>query len=503
MSTDTVSIRLEPLGVELTAARGAPLMAVLAANGIEFPCGGTGICGGCCVRVLSGLLPVSETDLECYSPQELKDGWRLACEARAEMPLVLECRQWHIDVLSDDSGMRGAGKTGLGIAIDLGTTTIAAQTIDLATGDVLAVETGLNPQAPFGSDVMSRIKAALAGEDLTRVIRAELGRMIAAMAHGRESEIAEVVLVGNSVMHHLFAGRDVEPLAHTPFESPHLGVQCFTPQQLGWALPADCRIRFERCLGGFVGSDILAGIVAVGMPQSQDLMALVDLGTNGEIAIGNRDGIVCASTAAGPAFEAGAIRMGMRAATGAISYVAWKDGALHTTVIGGVEPRGLCGSGLVDAVAAGLKSRAILPTGRVANGTKQFPIEGAVILYQADIRELQLAKGAIASGFKLLLKRLGRAATDLKGIYLAGAFGNYVQIESAIGIGLIEAPQGLVHAAGNTALRGAKMLLLAAEEPVLPAIEHISLASDPGFQDEFANCMSFPEIHTDDQPAVG
>ena len=136
---------------------------------------------------------------------------------------------------------------------------------------------------------------------------------------------------------------------------------------------------------------------------------------------------------------------------------------------------------------------AILASGRIANGTKIFSVAPPVVLYQADIRELQLAKGAIASGFKLLLKRLGAGAEDLKSIHLAGAFGNYVQIESAIRIGLIEAPRGIVHAAGNTALRGAKMLLLAAEEPALPTIEHIGLASDPTFEDEFANCMTFPD----------
>src|ERR1019366_642555 len=135
-------------------------------------------------------------DRECFSPRQLDDGWRLACQARADMPLVLECGQWHMDVLSDNSGMRGAGKSGLGIAIDLGTTTIATQMIDLATGDVLAVETNLNPQAPFGSDVMSRIRATLAGDDLTSVVRAVLGEMIGKLAPGRAKEIAEVILVG-------------------------------------------------------------------------------------------------------------------------------------------------------------------------------------------------------------------------------------------------------------------------------------------------------------------
>jgi len=343
---------------------------------------------------------------------------------------------------------------------------------------------------------MSRVQASLGGADLTTAVRLTLQQMIARLAGGREQEIAEVILVGNTVMHHLFCGLNVAPLSQVPFESPHLGTQWFTPGELGWELPGECRIRFERCLGGFVGSDILAGIVAVGMARSEKMMALVDLGTNGEIAIGNRGGIVCASTAAGPAFEAGSIRMGMRAATGAISRVRRVNGATCATVIGDVEPRGICGSGLVDAVATGLGSGRILTSGRIASGTKLFPVEVPVVLYQADIRELQLAKGAIASGFRLLLKRLGTRAVDLESIYLAGAFGNYVQIESAIGIGLIEAPRELIHAAGNTALRGAKVLLVSPEEPGLPRIEHVSLAADPGFQDEYASCMIFPEVES-------
>jgi len=495
MSTETVRIRLEPSSAEVVVPRGSMLASSLAQFGFEFPCGGTGFCSGCGVRVLAGSLPVTAADREVFAADELASGWRLACQARAEMPLVLECEQWRMDVLTDNSSMTAMGRSGLGIAIDLGTTTIAAQIIDMASGNVLGVETELNPQAAFGSDVMSRIKAALSGEDLTTIVRQRLRQTIVNLAAGREEKIVEVVLAGNTVMHHLFAGLDVEPLAHVPFETPNPGTQSFSPQDLGWPLPPDCGIHFERCLGGFVGSDILAGIVAVGMGGSADLMALIDLGTNGEIAIGNREGIVCASTAAGPAFEAGAIRMGMRAATGAISYVALEQGGVHATVIGNVEARGICGSGLVDAVAAGLRSGAILASGRVADGTKVFPIAGPVVLYQADIRELQLAKAAIASGFKLLLKRMGAQASDLKSIYLAGAFGNYVQIESAICIGLLDAPRELIHAAGNTALRGAKILLLSTDEPALPRIEHVSLAADPGFQDEFANCMTFPDRH--------
>ena len=493
-----VRIRLEPLGVELDVPLGASLVSALAAHGVEFPCGGTGECGSCGVRVLSGSLPTTNVDRSAFDADQLASGWRLACQARADASLVLECGQWRMEILTDNESSGTAAlptqptRHGLGIAIDLGTTTIAAQIVDLTTGSVLGVETALNPQVALGSDVMSRIRAALDGADLTTPIRAALGAIVARVARGRKNEVAEVLLVGNTVMHHFFSGLDVESLAHVPFQSSHLGEQHFTARELGWDLRTDCKIRFARCLGGFVGSDILAGIVATGINRRDEFSALVDLGTNGEIAIGNRHGVVCASTAAGPAFEAGSIRMGMRAVTGAVSYVALDGGALRATVIGDVAPRGICGSGLVDAVAAGLSSNAILASGRIASGTKLFSIAPPVVLYQSDIRELQLAKAAIAAGFRLLLNRLGAAATDLQSIHLAGAFGNYVQIDSAIRIGLIESRRAIVHAAGNTALRGARTMLLAGQEPPLPPIKHVSLAADAAFHDEFANCMTFP-----------
>jgi uncharacterized 2Fe-2S/4Fe-4S cluster protein (DUF4445 family) len=184
----------------------------------------------------------------------------------------------------------------------------------------------------------------------------------------------------------------------------------------------------------------------------------------------------------------------MRAVTGAISRVSLSENEMLATVIGDVEAKGICGSGLVDAVAMGLQSGRILCSGRIADHTKLFSVKDPVVLFQSDIRELQLAKGAIASGFRLLLKRMGTNANNLQRVYFAGAFGNYVQIESAIEIGLIEAPRERILAAGNTALRGAKILLLSAVEPTLPAIEHVSLAADPGFQDEFVESMAFPDV---------
>ena len=194
MKADTVRIQLEPSGIVLDVPRGASLRSPLALHGIEFPCGGTGLCGGCRVRVLQGSLGITTQDSLFFSAEDLTCGWRLACQATADVPLVLECEQWHMDILGDNAVLSGRGKRGLGIAIDLGTTTIAAQLIDLATGNVLAVETELNPQAPFGSDVMSRIRAALAGSDLTTWVRATIGSIVSRLARHHEQDIVEIVL---------------------------------------------------------------------------------------------------------------------------------------------------------------------------------------------------------------------------------------------------------------------------------------------------------------------
>jgi len=492
----SLTVRLEPSSTLLECQPGAPLSQVLAQHGVEFPCGGTGECGGCRVRLLSGSLAVSEQDSNIFSAGDLAAGWRLACQARPQESIVIECGQWQMDVLADDTAIAATGRHGLGIAIDLGTTTLVAQLLDLATGSILAVETGLNPQAAFGSDVMSRLRAALTGADLAGPLRLALGQMIDRLVGSRTNDVVDVVLVGNTVMHHLFCGLDPAPLAATPFHSANLGEQCFRPRQLAWLLPISCRIRFLRCIGGFVGSDILAGIHAVGMPHAERPIALMDLGTNGEIAVGNRDRILCASTAAGPAFEAGAIRMGMRATAGAISRVLVEQGTLAAFVIGGGPALGICGSGLVDAIAAGLRTDAIQPNGRITLASRALTVQSPVILYQSDVRELQLAKAAVASGLRLLLRGFGIKAGDLAAVHLAGAFGNYVRVESAVAIGLIEAAGERILPAGNTALRGAKQLLLAGDEPSLPPIEHISLASDPAFEDEYIACMGFPASQT-------
>jgi uncharacterized 2Fe-2S/4Fe-4S cluster protein (DUF4445 family) len=317
--------------------------------------------------------------------------------------------------------------------------------------------------------------------------------MLARLAEGKPLE--EILLVGNTAMHHFFCGLSVEPLASVPFRSPFLGEQHLEASELGWPLELHHPACFLPCVGGFVGSDLLAGLVATGLDESAEAGALLDLGTNGEIAVGCRGRIRCASTAAGPAFEGGRIGMGMRAGGGAIDRVSVVSGSLDCSVIGGGPPRGLCGSGLVDVAAAALDLGWIDPSGRLAGGRKSIDLAGFVILTQADIRELQLAKGAVAAGLERLLD--GRRLRSSR-IFLAGAFGNYVRGESARRIGLL--PPWVDHptSAGNTALRGARLLLLAVSrrEPILKTVlsctEHVELAADQGFQDAFVNCMRFP-----------
>ncbi len=497
-----VHIELLPLGRTLEAIPGTPLSDLLFAQGVEFPCGGRGRCKGCRVRVLRGELPVTPEDERLLSAAERAAGWRLSCRARADADLTLELAQWEAAILSDDTRVEFAPRDGLGVAVDLGTTTLVAQLLDLRTGNVLAVRTALNAQAQQGADIMSRIEFALTGDGQARLqglIRDQIGSLIGELMTSAPAgqSLQDVVVVGNTAMHHLFCGVPVAPLAHHPFEPNDDGLKVFTAAELGWAAAGVAQIHFLPCLGGFVGSDILAGIIATGMHEREQPTVLVDLGTNGEIVVGNRDRLLCASTAAGPAFEGARISMGMRAATGAISAVTLRDGRLACQVLGGGEPRGVCGSGLVDAVACGLDLEWVKPSGRLANGAS-LPLLAPVQLIQWDIRELQLAKGAIAAGIRLLIERWGVRPADLARVYLAGAFGNYISRASARRIGLIDFPSEQVEPAGNTALRGAKRALFGLPEPgaefaeLRRCTEHLSLKDDPQFQEVYVEEMGFP-----------
>jgi uncharacterized 2Fe-2S/4Fe-4S cluster protein (DUF4445 family) len=501
--SDLVHIELLPLGKVLEVERGTPLQDVLFAHGVEFPCGGRGRCKGCKIKVLAGVLPVTGEDRQKLTAAELAEGWRLACRGRAETDLRIELAQWEAAILTDDSVFSFTPQEGLGIAVDLGTTTIVAQLADLQTGHVLAVRTALNAQAKHGADIMSRVEFAMAGQGhatLEKLVRGQIGDLAGELLEAagcRGRRVKSVVVVGNTVMHHLFCGISLEPLSHYPFEPLSPGLQIFQASALGWELSGDPAVHFLPCLGSFVGSDILGGLLATRLHESDRLAALIDLGTNGEIVVGNRERMLCASTAAGPAFEGARISMGMRAATGAISEVRAQDGKLHCHVLGNVPPRGICGSGLVDAVAASLDLGWIKPSGRLANG-KSLLLAEPVWLNQWDVRELQLAKGAIAAGLRILLEQWGATKDDLAQVYLAGAFGNYINHASAWRIGLLDFPAEKVGPSGNTALLGAKLALFSLQEhngaypEILAKVRHVSLNEAQGFQETFVEEMGYP-----------
>jgi len=465
-------------------ARDGALEDFLFNAGVEFPCGGASLCGGCKIRVVSGAVPVTAEMQDTFSEPELRAGWRLACRAVARGPVELEVAQWSQQILTDEAAVPFEPRPGIGAVVDVGTTTLVAQQVALVSGEVSKVVTALNEQGRYGADLMTRIEYERRHPGaLKEIIRAQVRAMVTDMG-----ALEEILLVGNTCMHHLFCGLSVEPLAAVPFRSPHLGAHSLPPAVLG--APA----LFLPCAGGFVGSDLLAGLVATGLLDSSEPGALLDLGTNGEIAVGNCDGITCVSTAAGPAFEGGRINQGMRAQHGAIDRVTVRDGRLACHVIGGGAARGLCGSGLVDAVAAALELGWVAPGGRLTNTPTEIRLAAEVRVTQSDIRELQLAKGAVAAGLHVLSKDRPIAGNR---VFLAGAFGNYIRAESARRVGLLPTWATAPVAAGNTALRGARMLLLAPSSRAAmlrqfaAKVRHVELAVDPRFQEMFVASMQF------------
>jgi uncharacterized 2Fe-2S/4Fe-4S cluster protein (DUF4445 family) len=497
-----VSITLLPLNQSFEVAKDSQLHDILFSYGVEFPCGGHARCRGCRIRIKEGHLPITDSQKNILDDKELNEGWRLACEGRVQDDLIIELDQWKSDVLSDDSDFQFSPMHGFGVAIDLGTTTLAAQLVNRETGEVLAIETAINPQAKYGSDIMTRIDAAsrlVKQNEMQLLIRSKINDMIIDLFHSSNEKISRlkrIIIVGNAVMHNIFCGVDVEPMGYHPFEPVSNDLELYTPSELRWDLNEDVTIEFLPGVGSFIGSDILIGVWAKKIIESDGIKVLVDLGTNGEIMVGNKDKFLAASTAAGPAFEGAGISMGMRAATGAISTVMTRNGEIIPKVLGSEKARGICGSGLVDAISAYLDDGSIKADGRFLNG-ESIMVMDPVVITQKDIRELQLAKGAIATGIRLLLKEFNAEEKDVSEVYLSGAFGNYISKRSARRIGLLNFPQKKITTAGNTALLGAKMALFNKSKinnfyEIREKTTHLDLSMHPDFTDIFAELVNFP-----------
>ncbi|HET7768494.1 MAG TPA: ASKHA domain-containing protein [Chloroflexota bacterium] len=426
-----------------------------------------------------------------------------------------------------------------GIAYDVGTTTIVGTLVDLATGAVLATAAMLNPQVTYGADVIARINRTVTDPDGPGRLRAaaadalfSIAGRLTAEAGVAAADVWEITAVGNTAMLHLALGLDPRHLAPAPFIPvttdavrgtigelwPDGDPAVLRPEALCYLLPG---------VASFVGADAVAVALATELDKRERLTLAIDIGTNGEILLGSQDGIVACSAAAGPAFEGAHIRYGMRGTPGAIERVRLRDGRVEVDIIGGGPARGICGSGLVDAVSELLRAGLIGENGRFgcapddpyahllvsgAYGTEFVlapGVDGAppITLCQKDVREVQLAKGAIRAGIEVLLARAGATWRDLDQVILAGAFGSYLDPAAARTIGLIPpVPLHRVHAAGNAAGRGAALALASVDsrrrvEALARRITYVELSSDVAFNDAFMDAMCFSAPAPADGPA--
>ena len=489
-----IKINLQPFGKTISVNSGTPLIDVLHEFGVEFPCGGKGTCGSCKVKLLQGELEIDIVQQQKLDKLNLGKEWRLACFCKAESDITLEISQFDNIILADNSTFQFNPQQGFGIAVDLGTTTIVAQLVNLENGHVLDSVSDVNPQVKFGGDLISRIQSCLNGnfEVLQNLIRSKIWKMVQSILKNHPFEVSKVALVGNTAMHHIFSGLPVNTLSFYPFHSPSLGTQKFTPAELKWEMPEKTEILFYPSIGSFVGSDILAGIAATKMAEREEFSVLIDLGTNGEIVVGNRNIINCASTAAGPAFEGANISQGMRATTGAISSVDLLNGEIKTHVIGNAVAKGICGSGLIDIMAILLNREEIGVFGEINSGEDKVKLTKQVSITQQDIREFQLAKAAIAAGIQILLNQLKITYSEIEYVFIAGGFGNFLNIKNVILTGLIECEPEKIVKLGNTALIGAKIFLFEDDtfiQNILSKTSHVNLEGDPNFQDIYIEKM--------------
>lgn len=497
----------------LPAAPGQSLLDVLREHGglpLHAPCGGAGTCQKCTVY-LSG--PEGERPvLACRTPAE--DGMTLRLPPAA--PLAVEAHG-NAAALAPDPGL-----TGWGVACDIGTTTVVCHLVELSTGRVLATVGEGNAQRPYGGDVIARIKASMEGRRpaLTAAITGQLARMIGELCASAGIGVAQVrrmAVAANTTICHLLTGLPPDSIGAAPFTPASLFGDCYEAQALG--LPFAGEVYLCPAVSGYVGGDITADLLSAGLDRTDSPALLIDVGTNGEMALGCGDRFVCCSTAAGPAFEGAQIRFGMTAAPGAVSGVRLEDGKVCCSVIGGGEAVGLCGSGLIDAVAVMLDLGAVDETGRMLDaeededdipegaapclflldGEPAFRLTGEVAVTQQDVRKLQLGKGAIAAGIRVLLDSYGADFGQVGELLLAGGFGSYIRPESAARIGLIPAELlGVTRSIGNAAAQGALEALVSAQARerlarLQKTMDYRELSGLPQFNEAYMDAMMFPE----------
>ena len=527
---------------------------------VESPCNSAGTCGKCAVRLEPDSIGnVVQKGMHRLSPDEILRGFVLSCEAEivgdiavrtvspelhktlrivshgvgctVELdPFISKSFDEHASITQVcGDGEELALETGdtrhamYGAVVDIGTTTLSASLVDLSTGTEIACAGALNPQSHHAQDVLSRIRFA-ATEDGLWIMHAllieEIGQLIGTLA--REAAIDpksvyEIVFSGNTCMLHLAIRENPASLGKFPYASKLRGDEYRPASGLNLPVAPNALIYLPPVISAFVGPDITSGILATGLGSDEGITLLVDIGTNGEMVLGTSGKLFATSTAAGPAFEGMNISCGMRASDGAIEAFAIDSlGALTVKTIGDVEATGICGSGLIDAVAQLVACGAISASGRFASpvganfpaslkdrlerqdGKVFFRITERVSLSQKDVRQLQLAKGAVRAGIEFLLEKVGIAAGSVGKVLIAGSFGYHLRTESLLTLGLLP-PEfaGKISFVGNTSKTGGEAFLLnrAARREMaalVTGIEVVDLASFPDFDRRFVECLGFP-----------
>lgn len=461
------------------------------------------------------------------------------------MPHALREKSWEatatLYMKEELIGLDPGDTTGdvLGVAVDVGTTKVVAYLLDLLSGNTIGTESHPNPQIPFGEDVMSRITYAMTNEDgLARLQKAVIGtvnsliRQLCEKVGKNPIDVLELIMVGNTAMHHMFFGIPPNHLASAPYAPAVRKSISVDPNHLGIEIYPFGKVGSLPNIAGFVGADAVAVLLSSGLYDDDEIGMMIDIGTNTEIIAGSRDRLISCSCASGPAFEGAHIKYGMRAATGAIERV-WMDTAekaVLTRTVDDAPPRGICGSGIVDAVSEMFKCGVISASGKInsssdwaeriregSDGKLEFVLAvdesntddaRDVAITQNDVQEIQLAKAAIFTGVSTLLRRLGIRCSDLKRVYAAGAFGTYVDAPAAITIGMYpDIPPERIRFVGNAAGSGARMALKSVDARKLAddlsrKVEYVELASEKDFQSEFAKAMFLPHRELDRFPTV-
>jgi uncharacterized 2Fe-2S/4Fe-4S cluster protein (DUF4445 family) len=501
---------------------GDNLMEALTGQGIYFSaaCGGRGTCGKCRVQVIQGQIEISNEDRKHLSELELKQGHRLSCSAFPKEACTIKLNtgdESDFEILSEIGPRKEVREPvteeAYGIAVDIGTTTIAVSLVGLAGGSILKTFTTVNKQRAYGADVISRMKASNEGKKgiLQELIRKDLLQGFASVLEGSgidKNLVKKIAIAGNTTMGHLLMGYSCENLGVYPFTPVNIRLthKPFNEVFANSSLNAD--VILLPGISTYVGADIAAGLTSCGFDRIDQPCVLIDLGTNGEMAVGRKDRILVTSTAAGPAFEGGNISCGVGSVNGAVCAAEIEDGKLSYRTIGEKPPVGICGTGVIEITSELVKAGIVDETGLLTEKyfEEGYPVAGESVdtatehvfrFTQKDIREVQLAKAAVRAGLETLLIRYGVTYDQVETVYLAGGFGYKINVKKAVRIGLL--PQelaGKLKAVGNSSLNGAIQYLTESGieerlEKIISMSEEVNLSNDKDFMDLYIDHMYF------------